>query len=121
MSFGSPTGTDPAAPPRGPDHDPGLAGDRTVLAWTRTSLSLAGIGVLTARAALVEHLWVLGILVGLLMAVTSFLAYVYALRLYPDRRLPATRRHHQAEAFRVLTLTASASAVVAGIVTLISA
>jgi hypothetical protein len=63
-----------------------------------------------------------GVVVGTFMAAASLLLYRHAQRIYPPRRQPkGHRRHHQAEAFRLLSavtfLTALIStAIVVGLV-----
>jgi uncharacterized membrane protein YidH (DUF202 family) len=102
-------------------HDPGLAGDRTTLAWVRSALSIAGTGVLTARAAAVAHLWTLGVLAGIVMAAMSLSVYRHAQRIYPGRRLPERAgSHHQMAAFRLLTLATFVVAIIAAVVVVIS-
>ncbi len=108
-------GADPSAPRT---HDPGLAGDRTALAWTRSALSIAVTGVLTARAAFAARLGWLGVISGLAMAALSIAVYRHALSLYPGRRLPGPLRHDQAGAFQLLTAVTLATAAVAIIVVL---
>jgi putative membrane protein len=102
-----------SAPAEG--HDPGLAGDRTALAWTRSALSIAGAGILIARAAFLAHLWALGVAEAIALAAVALLTYRHGQRIYPPRRRPdeAPARQHQASAFRLLTAATLATAVVA--------
>lgn len=101
-------------------HDPGLSGDRTALAWSRSALSIAGAGILTARAALAARLWVLGVLAGMTLAGLSVVVYRHGLGLYLGRRLPGALRHHQAETFRLLTAVTLLTAAVAGVVVVVA-
>jgi uncharacterized membrane protein YidH (DUF202 family) len=110
-----PSGPSERPPPKD-SYDPGLAGDRTALAWTRSALNMAVTGVLAARAAFVAHLPLPGIAVGIALAAVALIAYRHALRVYPSRRLPGAGSHHQARAFRLLTATALGTAAVAAAV-----
>jgi hypothetical protein len=108
-------------PRSGPiDHDPGLAGDRTTLSWIRSALSIAGTGVLTARAAAVAHLGALGVVAGVVMAAISLGIYRHAQQIYPGRRLPErAAHHHQAGAFRLLTLATFLISIIAAVVVVV--
>jgi uncharacterized membrane protein YidH (DUF202 family) len=48
-----------ASPPDHEDADPGLARIRTSLAWTRTALSFAAVGVVTLRRDVIAGLLIL--------------------------------------------------------------
>jgi uncharacterized membrane protein YidH (DUF202 family) len=50
-----------AAPPEPEDFDPGLARERTRLAWTRTSIAFAAIGAVILKSQLAAGLVVLGL------------------------------------------------------------
>jgi uncharacterized membrane protein YidH (DUF202 family) len=61
----------------GPVDDPGLAAQRSVLAWQRTALSLAVAGTVQLR---LEHEWAdpLPVLSGVVLIVSGVAAYRYA-------------------------------------------
>jgi uncharacterized membrane protein YidH (DUF202 family) len=98
-------------------YDPGLAGDRTALAWTRSALSIAGAGILIARAAFLVHLWALGLLEAIVLAALALLTHRHGQRIYPPRRRPdeASGRQHQAPAFRLLTAATLGTALLAAV------
>ena len=66
--------------------DPGLARERTALAWTRSALTMAASGVLIARAAFVGHLAVLGVVSAVAMAILSGLTWRNGQATYRERR-----------------------------------
>lgn len=99
--------------------DPGLARDRTALAWTRSALSLLAIGTLIARAAFNEHLDVLGALTALVTAGLGLLTWRHGRALYRSRAVAGLEPHHQPGALGFLMIAALAAAVVALIVTLV--
>jgi uncharacterized membrane protein YidH (DUF202 family) len=75
----APPGAAPPAPPA--DFDPGLARERTRLAWTRTSIAFAAIGAAILKSQVVAGLIVLGLA-----------AVVWGLRqLFRDRALPGSQ------------------------------
>jgi uncharacterized membrane protein YidH (DUF202 family) len=49
------------SPPDREDADPGLARIRTSLAWTRTALSFAAVGVVTLRKDVIAGLLILAV------------------------------------------------------------
>ena len=88
------TTSQPGSQPDDEDGDPGLAGARTSLAWTRTALSFAAVGGVALKSDLVAGLlimatapaiWQLGRLVqhrpGRLRLVTVTIVLVAALAL----------------------------------------
>jgi uncharacterized membrane protein YidH (DUF202 family) len=90
----------PPAPPAPPeDFDPGLARERTRLAWTRTSIAFAAIGAAILKSQVVAGLIVLGLA-----------AVVWGLRqLFRDRALPGS----QPVRLLVVTIVVMAVAAVA--------
>jgi uncharacterized membrane protein YidH (DUF202 family) len=111
-----PADSPPADRPRFGTRDPGLAGERTVLAWERTGLSLAGIAALLATAALhsVAGLAVLPVsaaLLGVAVAVRRAGGRAYAARDEGTAAHPPQQRR-----LRLLALCTTASALVAAIV-----
>jgi len=100
--------------------DPGRAGDRTALAWTRSALNMAGTGVLIARAAFLAHIAALGVAIGAVMSLFAVTAWRHGLEIYSDRRLQSVGVRHQAEALRLLTAATLLTATAAIVVTLAS-
>jgi uncharacterized membrane protein YidH (DUF202 family) len=108
---------EPTAPAIG-QFDPGLAGDRTMLAWTRSALNLAASGVLIARAAIVAHVVALGVVAAMVMAVIAVITWRHGLHIYSGRRHQTAEVHHQPKALRLLTAATLLTATVAIVVTL---
>ena len=77
--------------------DPGLAAERTALAWTRSALSLAAIGALITRAATDSHVPLLGYPVGITLVIAATVLWAYGGAAYrsgrsqrpPDRAQPS--------------------------------
>ena len=55
------------------ERDPGLAFERTTLAWNRTGLASVAVGAVTLKVFWDEH--VLGVVLGLLLIGIGVLAY----------------------------------------------
>ena len=55
------------------DRDPGLAFERTTLAWNRTGLASVAVGAVALKVFWDEH--ALGIVLGLLLVAIGVLAY----------------------------------------------
>ena len=103
---------------RPPDtDDPGLARERTALAWTRSALTMAASGVLIARAAFVGHLPVLGVVSAVAMAILAALTWRRGQVIYRERREPWTPRRLQMGAFGLLTAATVLIAAIAIVVT----
>ena len=104
------------APP--PDTgDPGLARERTALAWTRSALTMAASGVLIARATFVGHLPVLGVVSAVAMAILSALTWRNGQAIYRERRGPWMPKRRQTAAFGLLTAATVLIAAIAIVVT----
>ena len=104
--------------PRPPDtDDPGLARERTALAWTRSALTMAASGVLIARAAFVGHLAVLGVISAIAMAILSALTWRNGQAIYRERREPWMPQRLQLAAFGLLTAATVLIAAIAIVVT----
>ena len=97
-----PTGATPTPPPD--RDDPGLARERTALAWTRSALTMAASGVLIARAAFVGHLPVLGVVSAVAMAILSGLMWRNGQAIYRERREAWMPQRPQTTAFGLLTV-----------------
>jgi uncharacterized membrane protein YidH (DUF202 family) len=97
--------------------DPGLARERTALAWTRSALAMAASGVLIARAAFVGHLRVLGVVSAVGMAMLAALTWRHGQAIYRERREPWMPQRLQTAAFGLLTAATVLIAVIAIMVT----
>lgn len=99
--------------------DPGLARDRTALAWTRSGLNLLAVGTLIARAAFVAHLDVIGVVTAAVAAALALLTWRHGNVLYRERELEGSQAHHQPGALGFLMAVTVISAVVALVVTIV--
>jgi hypothetical protein len=98
--------------------DPGLARERTALAWTRSALNMAASGTLIARAAFVGHLAVLGVATAVAMATFSALTWHHGQVIYRERHGPGITGRAQTRAFALLTGATVLTAAIAIIVTI---
>jgi uncharacterized membrane protein YidH (DUF202 family) len=98
--------------------DPGLARDRTALAWTRSALNMAASGTLIARAAFTANLDVLGVVSAAAMATMALLTWRHGQVIYELRHRPGSSQALQTGAFGLLTGATVAIAAVAVIVTI---
>jgi uncharacterized membrane protein YidH (DUF202 family) len=105
------------APAQAGGFDPGLARDRTALAWTRSALSLLASGTLIARAAFVANLVALGIASGAAMAALALITWRHGRAIYRVRALTGPHPHHQTGALGFLTAVTLGTAIVAVVVT----
>lgn len=86
----------PSGDPEGPPRDPGLASERTALAWNRS-----GLAVLVAVAVMLRRLWPLeGETTVVVLVVMGTGALVWAIGMFMTRRSSLDR-----EPSGVLTLT----------------
>ncbi len=99
-------------------NDPGLARDRTALAWTRSALNAAASGALIARAGFTAHLDTLGLASAIAMATIAVLTWRHGQSLYRDRTGPVIAPHHQTAALGLLTAGTLVIAAFAIIVTI---
>ena len=99
--------------------DPGLAPERTALAWTRSALSVAASGALIARACLGAHLNVLGTLIAIVMAMLAFVVWRHGRETYAETpQLEALERRRRGALAGLATVTIF-TALLAIIVTLV--
>jgi uncharacterized membrane protein YidH (DUF202 family) len=108
---------DAATPPPATD-DPGLARERTALAWTRSALNMAASGTLIARAAFVGHLAALGVVIAIAMATLAALTWRHGRVIYHERREPGMPAHLQTVAFGLLMAATGSIAAIAIVVTI---
>lgn len=93
--------------------DPGLAGDRTALAWRRSALSMVGTAVLVGRAGFTAHLEAVGLITGLIMTLVAWFTWLYGHTIYQERRLSTVHTHHQSTALAILTAATMLTGAVA--------
>lgn len=105
-----------AAPPPGTD-DPGLARERTALAWTRSALTMAASGALVARAAFVGDLPVVGVVSAVAMAILSALTWRNGQAIYRERHETWMPQRLPTAAFSVLMAATVLIAAIAIVVT----
>ena len=99
--------------------DPGGARERTALAWTRSALNMAAIGVLIARGAFEGHLDGLAVASGLALAALTGLTWNRGRIIYRVRRGPGTQVAVETETFWLLTLATVGVALLAIVVTVL--
>jgi uncharacterized membrane protein YidH (DUF202 family) len=99
--------------------DPGLARDRTALAWTRSALSMLAIGTLIARAAFEGDLDVLGVIAAVGTLALALLTWRQGNVLYRERAVDSSQPHHQPGALGFLMSATLVISVVALIVTIV--
>ena len=99
--------------------DPGLASDRTALAWTRSGLNLLASGTLIARAAFVAHLDVIGVVSAAVAAALALITWRHGNVLYRERAVETSEPHHQPGALGFLMMATLLTAAVALIVTIV--
>ncbi len=108
----------PPEPPESPAtepsiDDPGQARERTALAWTRSALNMAAIGILIARGAFEGQLDALGVASGIALAALSGLTWNRGRIIYRLRRGSGFHVAVETESFWLLTLATVAVAVLA--------
>jgi uncharacterized membrane protein YidH (DUF202 family) len=96
---------------------PGLARDRTALAWTRSALNMAGSGLLISRAAFTANLRTLGVASTIVTAIMALLIWRHGQTIYRQRGLAGRFPYHQPAALGLLTVATVLTAVVAILVT----
>lgn len=99
--------------------DPGLARDRTALAWTRSALGLLAIGTLIARAAFEADLDVVAVIAAIAALALALGTWRQGNALYRERAVGAEQPHHQPGALGFLmsvTLLIAVFALVVAIV-----
>ena len=98
--------------------DPGLARERTALAWTRSALTMAASGALIARAAFVGHVAWLTVFSAFAIATLSVLTWYHGQVIYRAHRGPGIPQHLQTVAFGLLTAATVLIAAVAILLTI---
>jgi uncharacterized membrane protein YidH (DUF202 family) len=99
--------------------DPGLARDRTALAWTRSALNMAASGTLIARAAFTAHLDALGVASAVAMAMMALLTWRHGQAIYLQRRGSGMPPRLQTGEFVVLTIATVLTATIAMLVSIV--
>jgi uncharacterized membrane protein YidH (DUF202 family) len=98
--------------------DPGLARDRTALAWTRSALNIASNATLIARGAFTAHLDTLGVASAVAISALALMTWRHGDVIYRKRRLTGTTPHTQANEFVLLTTATVLIATVAMLVSI---
>ena len=101
------------------DRRSGGARERTALAWTRSALNMAAIGVLIARGAFEGHLDGLAVASGLALAALTGLTWNRGRIIYRVRRGAGTQVAVETETFWLLTLATVGVALLAIVVTVL--
>jgi uncharacterized membrane protein YidH (DUF202 family) len=99
--------------------DPGLARDRTALAWTRSALSMLAIGTLIARAAFEADLDALAVTAAVATLALALLTWRQGNALYRERAVDGSQPHHQPGALGFLVSVTLLIAFVALVVTVL--
>jgi uncharacterized membrane protein YidH (DUF202 family) len=99
--------------------DPGLARDRTALAWTRSALGMLAIGTLIARAAFEADLDVLAVIAAVATLAVALVTWRQGNLLYRERAVDHSESQHQPGALGFLMSTTLLIAVVALVVTIV--
>ena len=102
-----------------PQFDPGLARDRTALAWTRSALSMLAIGTLIARAAFEADLDAIAVIAAIATLALALVTWRQGNSLYRERAVKSSEPHHQPGALGFLMSTTLLIAVVALVVTIV--
>lgn len=119
MSAGGPQGSDGGdAASAEALQDPGLARDRTALAWTRSSLNMAASGTLIVRAAFTARLDVLAVVIAVAAAVLAWLTWRHGRVIYFGRQTVGEFTRPQTRAVVLLTGATLLIAIVAIVVTI---
>lgn len=92
-----------------PAQDPAGAGERTALAWQRTSIASFAAALLALRAGLVDGLLGVAIAVTVLLMVAALAEWRFGARVYGERR---RRKAPQANS-RALLMVAATTLVAA--------
>jgi uncharacterized membrane protein YidH (DUF202 family) len=98
-------------------EDPGLARERTSLAWTRSGLSIAASGALIVRGCLSAHLDALGIVIAVVMAIVAISVWRHGQETYSEPGLSAPDRRRQSGILAGLTIATVLTALLAIVVT----
>jgi uncharacterized membrane protein YidH (DUF202 family) len=99
--------------------DPGLARDRTALAWTRSALGMLAIGTLIARAATEADLNGIAVIVAIATLAVGLLTWRQGNALYRERAVDSSEPHHQPGALGFLMSVTLLIAAVALVVTVV--
>ena len=102
--------------------DPGLAGERTALAWNRSALALAALGALSLRAASESPLAALGYAIGGMLLLLAAVTGIYGARAYRRTEVGAARRELDASPLplRIMAIATAVTGLAALVLALLS-